>query len=164
MYLKMLSAKFDHFVQECVNIHAAPHYKRRRLTIRYIGIPIIMKWWSYNRLIFINGSLYPEKTESCYMYHFVVSLAIGFTHLGLITVIPSGFICYRFGERLTTGLAVVVGMGAYLLIWGASYHKEFHREHIYVLWFYYFLAGKALNRKIFNVSLLVSWNLMGAIR
>ena len=68
-------------------------------------------------------------------------MAIGFTHLGLITVIPSGFICYRYGERLTTGLALALGMSAYLLIWGATYYKEFHREHIYALWFYYFLAG-----------------------
>ena len=97
------------------------------------------------RLFFLVKKSVPGHFDLMVMYitiPFSAAQSVTFIQIGLLTVIPSSYLCYKVGDRMTAALATLVNTTAFLLLWMATYFRDFHREHFYLIWIYYFLSGE----------------------
>ena len=71
-----------------------------------------------------------------------VSTAIGLTELGLASMALSGYLTYRFGERLICLVGLVLYGTSSILLWLSTYYMAFHSRHPGLIWAYYLISGK----------------------
>jgi len=65
-------------------------------------------------------------------------------NFGISLGFPAGFLCERFGARVTSIVATVVSTVGFILLWSTTESKEFYHGHAWLQYIYFFVAGEVL--------------------
>lgn len=62
-------------------------------------------------------------------------------NFGISIGFPAGFICERFGPRVTSICGLIISVAGFLLLWSTTLMKPYYVKHVVLQYVYFFIAG-----------------------
>lgn len=98
--------------------------------------------------------LISERTN--HIFSVAVEMFASMGNFGVSFGFPAGFLCERFGARVTSVVATIVSTLGFILLWSTTESKEFYHGHAWIQYIYFFLAGKLCCQNVFFSYIIVS--------
>ena len=93
--------------------------------------------WSCKVIYFTANSRLLQYISFLISVEIIASLG----NFGISIGFPGGFLCERFGARVTALVGLVVSVAGFLLLWSTTLMKEYYQEHAFLQYVYFFIAG-----------------------